>query len=192
MKICGIVLAAGCSSRAGEFKMIHKISNKPMIEYVIDSMNSICDSVVIVTGHEKETLSYLVCKYGKVRLIYNENYLEGMFGSILTGLNDFDADAALICPGDCPAISLDTYFELTKDDFGVQVPFFKGDPGHPIYVRKDFVLKLKCGHFTNLKEFIKNYEYHAVPVDDPAILMDVDYTEDFIKIENYIKGTEHD
>lgn len=187
MKFCGIILAAGCSSRAGEFKMICKIKNKPMIEHIIETMDSLCDRIIVVIGSQKEKLYYLPGKYNKVQLVYNENYFDGMFSSIVTGLGHFADDAAIICPGDCPAINVNTYLKLSEKNYGVQVPIYKGIPGHPVYIRRDFVEKLKNGSFSTLKEFINNCDYHTVHVDDPAILMDVDYPDDFLQMESYLQ-----
>ena len=38
MKVNGLILAAGMSSRMGDFKPLMKINNKTMIERSIDSM----------------------------------------------------------------------------------------------------------------------------------------------------------
>lgn len=187
MKICGVILAAGCSSRAGEFKMTCKIKDKPMIEHIIETMDGLCDSIIVVTGSQREKLYYLMGKYDKVRLVYNENYHDGMFSSVLTGLKYFNDDAVFICPGDYPAIGLNTYQKLSEKDYGVQVPGYEGIPGHPVYIRKDFVEKLNNGSFSTLKEFINSCDYHMVQVDDPAILMDVDYPDDFLHIESYLQ-----
>jgi molybdenum cofactor cytidylyltransferase len=188
MEIVGVVLAAGLSSRAGGFKMTRRLAGKPMIEHVIGAMSFTCKRIVVVTGNRKERLSYLTDRYQNVSLAFNENYTGGMFGSVLRGLFDFKGDAAFICPGDCPAIRPDTYQKLAEGNHPVSVPFYRGIPGHPVFIRGDFVTRLKAGHFTSLREFINACGCNAVETNDPAILMDADYPKDFLLIERYMRG----
>ena len=68
--ITAIILAAGKGTRfKSELpKVLHTINNKPMIHYVIESVNHInIESVCLVVGHKKE----LVKKSCKS---YNVNY----------------------------------------------------------------------------------------------------------------------
>ncbi len=82
MKIDGVVLAAGFSSRAGVFKMELPLEGKTLIEHSIEGMHKICDKIIVVGGYRIEKLKEIFCEYSKVEVIFNENYQSGMFSSV--------------------------------------------------------------------------------------------------------------
>ena len=56
-KICGLVVAAGISSRMGEFKPLMKLRGKTLIENSIDSiLSGGAQSVAVVTGYRADEL----------------------------------------------------------------------------------------------------------------------------------------
>lgn len=172
--------------------MKHKILNKPVIEYVIEKMITVCDSLRIVTGYKKEKLEYIPSRYKAVRLIFNDRYPFGMFSSVLAGLGDLEGERAMIIPGDCPAVSLETFQQMAEITGEILVPCYNGTPGHPVCISKDFVMELLNSDCTTLREFIKRYGFREVNVEDQGILMDIDYFEDFLKIENYMRSQNND
>ena len=65
MKINGLILAAGMSSRMGDFKPLMKINNKSIIEQTIDSMlNSGVNYVTVVLGYRGEEIESMLRNNG--------------------------------------------------------------------------------------------------------------------------------
>lgn len=188
MSIAGVVLAAGYSSRAGCFKMTQTLRGKPVIEHVIGAMDSICDRIVVVTGFGCERLLYLATLYPKVQLIYNKEFNDGMFSSVIAGIRQCEADRVFITPGDCAAVSVNTYRMLAKAKGEISVPFYHGLAGHPICIGRRAVNRLLHGGYTSLHKFIDVYKYNAIEIEDKGILMDLDTPEDFQRVETYLNG----
>lgn len=113
--ITAIILAAGKGSRfKSELpKVLHTINNKPMIHYVIESVNHInIESVCLVVGHKKELVK-------KSCENYNVNYANqdqqlGTGHAVVCALNKLETikDHCIVLAGDCPLITSDTLSEL--------------------------------------------------------------------------------
>ncbi len=73
MKIEGIILAAGLSSRMGKFKPGLKFNNKTLISINIEAMSAFCSTIIVVGGHQINALSGLVKNYSYVKVVENKN-----------------------------------------------------------------------------------------------------------------------
>lgn len=104
MSVDGIVLAAGLSSRVGRYKLALDIQGKTVIERCIESMYDICSNVIVVGGHNYNLLQDILKPYAKVKMILNENYIEGMFTSVKKGLYQVEGDKFFLIPADYPLI----------------------------------------------------------------------------------------
>ncbi len=104
MSVDGIVLAAGLSSRVGRYKLALDIQGKTVIERCIESMYDICSNVIVVGGHNYNLLQDILKPYAKVKMILNENYIEGMFTSVKKGLYQVEEDKFFLIPADYPLI----------------------------------------------------------------------------------------
>ncbi len=191
MEIGGVILAAGYSSRAGDFKLTKKIGGRPVIEYAVEKLAGVCGGVCVVTGFGEERLGYLAEKYAAVRLVYNRDYERGMFSSVLAGLRAMEAERIFLLPGDCPAVRAQTFREMLKSDCGILVPAFQGKTGHPALMKQEAAREAANSGCATLREFIRKYGFQTVQTDDPGVLMDIDWPEDFAEIENYLAGQEH-
>lgn len=188
MSICGIILAAGLSSRAGIFKLTFRICSKPVIEHVVETMSHVCQSIIVVTGYQAEKLSYLGAQYENIRLIRNERYNEGMFGSVKSGLNLSDADRFFIIPGDCACVSPRTYSSLAQADGDIVVPVYNGRKGHPVLIGRAAAASILESRFPTLRDHILAAGFRTFETDDAGILMDIDCPEDIARAELYLSG----
>lgn len=102
MKIDGVILAAGFSTRANTFKMTLEFKGKTILENVIDNMSLYVDRIIIVGGYRIEEIEKIVKRYEKVELIFNDKYEEGMFSSIKKGISKVSGDKFFLTPGDYP------------------------------------------------------------------------------------------
>jgi len=92
MIINGIILSAGFSKRMDNFKPLAIFNDNTFIQNIILKLNSICDQIIIVTGHKEEELKKEITKnltedkytsiIKKIVFVYNRSFAKGMFGSI--------------------------------------------------------------------------------------------------------------
>ena len=89
MKINGLIVAAGLSSRMKDFKPLMKIDNKPLILNTINSLRqSNIEDITVVVGYRKDDLKDLL-KNENVNIVFNENYKStSMYDSFKLGLKE--------------------------------------------------------------------------------------------------------
>ncbi len=103
MKINGLVLAAGMSSRMGKFKPLLEMNGRTMIEQSIESMLvSGVDKIVVVLGYRGEDIEAVLDKAiyrSRIQIVYNENYeTTEMLDSVKIGVQSIDdCDASFFC-----------------------------------------------------------------------------------------------
>jgi len=193
--IDGVVLAAGFSSRADAFKMDLDINGKPVLQRVLDAMCFFCAHVFVVAGFKKERVFRLTEDYPKVTVVENANYADGMFSSVKTGVAAVTAPWFFFSPGDYPLISPGVYLRLLEACFteapggtaaGVYIPVFADRKGHPILINSKLKPALVSEPVdSNLKVFINRTGFTPVPVQDSAILLDIDTPEDYNQALNF-------
>jgi len=160
-------------------KMLLQYDGQPIIYHTIMSMKSVCDKIIIVTGHYDENYLEILPKNLGISIIYNNNYENGMFSSVQKGVENLDGDCFII-PGDYPLIKRDTYYEAIRQKGEIRVPIYKGKKGHPIFLEKAVVKKLQLEpKESNLKAFRNKYQVTYFEVDNEGILFDIDNIEDY-------------
>jgi len=169
----GIVLAGGFSSRAKTNKMFLKYKNKEIILHAIESMNTICQKIILVTGHYHQEIDRFFSGYNNIQVVYNKEYEKGMFSSIKRGVSE-TTNSFFIVPGDYPLINEKTYINLLNSTGAIRVPSYNMRLGHPIYFDKSYKEKILQSDISNLKEFRNQHEFSIINVDDPGILRDID------------------
>ncbi|WP_315117711.1 nucleotidyltransferase family protein [uncultured Clostridium sp.] len=190
MKIEGIILAAGLSTRAGTNKLILDIDGKTVIERCIYGMYDLCSKIIVVGGHRMEEIKDILDKYPKVELVYNPDYLEGMFNSVKKGLSHIKEERFFLIPGDYPVISKKTYEKMLKVDRDIVIPVYNGNKGHPLLM-KSYLIKelLEDIHYETLRDFISEKGFTSLNVEEPGILMDIDTMEDYNRALLYFIST---
>lgn len=188
-----IILAAGYSSRMGEFKPLLKINNRTFIEeLVLTYKNAGVENIVIVTGHKHELIENVFKDKKIAKLVFNKNYDHGMYSSILTGLDSIDSsvyDSFFVNPVDCPLVESKTVEQLIKvfnnSDRDVVYPMYNGRRGHPPIISlrlKDYLLNYNGDNGLRgaLREVSENpYE---LTVKDSYILDDIDNKQEYEKV----------
>ena len=197
--ICGLILAAGLSTRMGEFKPLMPFRGKTLIENAIDSvLGSGAKQVVVVTGYRAEELEPLLAeKYGGcVILTRNPDFATtDMLHSIRVGCAAMPAcDAFFLLPGDMPVVRESTFRKILQQRDGslsVIFPTLDGYRKHPPLV--DYRLIPEILAFSGdggLRQFWKEREaiIRTVSVDDEGVWVDLDTQEDYKKCkEQYEK-----
>ena len=195
----GIILAAGLSSRMGNYKPLTEINGKKLIDWTVDSMFSGgVKDVIVVTGYRSGDIQeHLVRRYqGKVRWTVNEDYRNGrMFDSVKCGLRVLgETEAVYLLPGDMPAISPKTFFLLDEkrriSSRKIFLPTVGGSRKHPPLVAADMVKYiLSYQGEEGLRGFWKKAEalIEEVECDDAGCTLDVDTPEDLKEMERYLQ-----
>ncbi|RXI48254.1 nucleotidyltransferase family protein [Clostridium tetani] len=188
MKVEGIILAAGLSTRAGTNKLILDIDGKTAIERCICGMYDLCSKIIVVGGHRIEDIKGILDRYTGVELIYNPNYLEGMFSSVKKGVIHIKEERFFLIPGDYPVINKKTYEDMLKLDKDIVIPMYNGKKGHPVLMKSYLIEELlKDASYKALRDFINKKGFIPIKVQDPGILMDIDTMEDYKRAVLYFQ-----
>ncbi|QIZ08111.1 nucleotidyltransferase family protein [Priestia megaterium] len=191
-----IVLAAGYSSRANTFKMTLPLEEMSILEHTLSKFEGLCSRVIVVAGFQAELIQEEMAKISsknaysfQIKLVYNENFNQGMFTSIQKGCSEVNTPTFFITPGDCPLVKKETVQLIAEHKGNVVIPSFNYKGGHPIKLSSEVKQKiLETNSESNLRAVLGGYEKKYMNVDDPGVLMDVDTLEDYQKALDYYKG----
>lgn len=184
-KLAGVILAAGLSSRMGEFKPLLEIGGKSMARRVAELMgNAGASPVIVVTGHRHEELEAHLAGDG-VRFIRNPDYASTQqLKSLQLALKELpgDCERVLVSPADIPLVRQDTVAHLLAAEGDFIRPRCGERTGHPVALSAGLIPGL-LGYDGpgGLKGAIQRSgcAVRDVVVDDPGVLMDNDTPADF-------------
>jgi len=208
--IPGLLLGAGSSERFGHEKLLAPL---PTGERVMERSlkahitSQVFPLIVVVSPNLGKTImrhpellsfSQMViedkvdkcntfsCRWGRGRLITNEDHREGISSSIRTGLSclmdEEKAHGILISLADLPFLTSATINvlinEYLREGIGMLVPVFEGVTGHPVLVdvnQFQHDINQITGD-TGLKGLLKRYpeEVKMVPWHDDSVTCDID------------------
>jgi molybdenum cofactor cytidylyltransferase len=174
-----VLLAAGYSSRAGDFKLSWPIEGVPLLVRQTTLFSTCCDRIYVVGGHWIDQVKDLVKGISSVQVVENPHYQEGMFSSVQAGVARVKGDF-FICPSDYPGIAPVTLTELAESPGPISIPTYRGKKGHPLFMKskyRDIVLHEEKS--SNLRNIIAREGFLPVPVDDRGILYDIDTLDDY-------------
>lgn len=189
--LCGLILAAGLSSRMGEFKPLMPLQGKTLIENTVGSvLNGGARSAVVVTGYRGEEVeAVLRSRYGnRVLLVRNPDFAEtDMLRSIQIGCRVMpDCDAFFLLPGDMPVVRESTFRMLRSarptDVSSVIFPTLGGFRKHPPLVDARLIPEILAFQGSGgLRELWRQHEdlIQTVPVDDRGVWVDLDTQQDY-------------
>lgn len=186
----GIVLAAGMSSRMGEFKPLMELAGETMLSRAIRSLKEAGVSrVCVVTGRDAEMIRQSLSGLG-VSYVHNPDYaVSDMFFSIKLGLLAvMECDSVYILPADMPLVLPETIRELTKYQTDVVIPSFNGKKGHPPLMRKRCYKKILLHNGDmGLKGALENFSLKIVETDDEGTILDADTPEAFNNLKTLLE-----
>lgn len=185
-----VILAAGFSSRAGDYKMTMKIEGRYILYRTLDAFVHQCDKIIVVTGYQSEIIHQIISEYeyaSQITCVYNEDYEQGMFTSIQKGVKAVDSLYFYLTPGDYPLIKKATVESLKlalANKAEVLIPSYNHKSGHPILLCETIKNAiLEASKESNLRLVLSTVNKQYVDVDDDGILLDVDTPEDFQNIK---------
>ncbi len=200
-RINGLILAAGLSSRMGDFKPLMPLRGKTLIENSIDSMLLAgVNRVVVVLGHRGADLEAILrSRYigDTVVIAYNHDYAStDMFTSIKIGLSAMpECDAFYLLPGDMPVVAKETflavYRAMPETHAAITFPTLEGYRKHPPLIDSRFIPEiLQYGGEGGLRGFWNLHEasIETVAVDDIGCWTDLDTFEQYFSCINRYKS----
>lgn len=180
MKVEGVILAAGMSSRAGGFKPSFDLGGKTMIGRCVDGMQEVCERIIVVGGREFERLQALVEGYPNVACVKNPSYHIGMFTSVKAGLARVTADRCFVLPADIPLVPGAVYRKLLSLNAEAVIPSYRGRNGHPVCLSGNAIpFILLQPDESSLRETLRLLNSQTVDVGAEEVLVDIDTPEDY-------------
>ena len=203
--ICGVILAAGYSTRMGRDKAL--LPWPPVAEgapaantflgAMIDLLQQVSDLVVVVAGENASTLESVVDAHGAF-LVTNPKPERGQFSSIQVGLREVlnrGRDAAFLAPVDRPPVLPGTvsvlrsiFLNSDPEVWAVVPEISRGGStvhGHPILVGREMMEQfLRAPAAANARDIEHAHKPHVlyVPVNDERVAANIDTPEDYQRL----------
>ena len=191
MQIGALIVAAGMSTRMGEFKPMLSIGSISVAQRVIATLSQAgVSKIVMVTGYNATILERHLSGNGII-FLRNENYeTTQMFDSVKIGLSYLQdkCDKVLFTPVDVPLFTAKTVKTILESGAPLAVPMCEGQQGHPILIANDLIPEIlnDCGEM-GLKGAMDRCSVPLLRIDveDPGTIHDADTPEDFSQLLEY-------
>ncbi|HVN20736.1 MAG TPA: NTP transferase domain-containing protein [Dongiaceae bacterium] len=189
--LAAVILAAGYSSRMGQFKPRLPLGNRSAIEHAISTFQRAgVEDIIVVTGHRARELA-TVLEGQCVNCIFNPKYETGMYSSIVAGIEALsrEVEAVFILPADIPLIRSSTISKLSAAyEAGqalVTYPVFQNRRGHPPLIKRALFTEIVAdGGTCGLRGVLNRFagQSATVTVLDEAIHLDMDTAADYARM----------
>ncbi|MGC2109631.1 MAG: nucleotidyltransferase family protein [Candidatus Korobacteraceae bacterium] len=203
--ICGVILAAGFSTRMGRDKAL--LPWPPVAEgtpaantflgATIDLFQAYTDLVIVVAGANAPHLTPVVYAHGAF-LAVNRHPEQGQFSSLHVGLQEVlnhGRDAALVALIDHPPVLPRTvkalrqaFLDAGPDIWAVIPEARRGDEvlhGHPILIGREMIEAfLRAPVEGTARDVEHRYRQHVqyLPLEDPRLTANIDTPEDYERL----------
>ena len=155
----GVILAAGDSTRMGFPKQLAEIKDKPLLELVIEKVNSNFELSTVVLGYENELIEEKINFYNS-NILINENWEEGIVSSIRTALFFYQEqkqiENLIFFLGDQPEVKDEVIFKLLNNESHnskILIPQYRYKLGFPILIPRQFWSKFELLTQNDTDEF---------------------------------------
>ena len=191
MQTAALIVAAGMSSRMGDFKPMLNIGSISIAQRVVASLQQAgVEKIVTVTGYNATQLERHLSGLGIV-FLRNENYEHTqMFDSACIGLSYLrdKCDRLLFTPVDIPLFTASTVQTLLDSDAPLACPVCDGKRGHPILISASLIPAILSDSGSDgLRGALERCgaEMREIPVEDRGVLHDADTPEDYRTLLKY-------
>ena len=191
MQTAALIVAAGMSSRMGDFKPMLSIGSITIAQRVIATFHQAgIEKIVMVTGYQAVTLERHLSGSGVIFLRNDRYETTQMFDSVKIGLEYLmdKCDRVLFTPVDVPLFTAETVRRLLDANAALACPVCDGQQGHPLLISAALLPKIlaDCGE-QGLKGAVSRCgaALTAVAVNDPGTLRDADTPEDYSALVEY-------
>jgi len=197
-RFCGIILAAGESSRMGRDKALLPWPPAPttatagtFLSSAITLFSPWVDFVLVVAGKNAPALEPVAYALG-ASLVVNPDPARGQFSSLQVGLSEIlnrGRDAAMITLVDRPPVKtqtisvlVDAFEQAVRQGRWAVVPEFQGKHGHPILAGREMMeafLKAPAASNARDVEHAHQDRIEYLAVNDPLVAANVDTPEQY-------------
>ena len=142
MTTAALIVAAGMSSRMGDFKPMLNIGSISIAQRVVATFQQAgVDKIVMVTGYNAVALERHLSGNGIIFLRNEEFQTTPMFTSVCIGLNYLKdkCDRVLFTPVDIPLFTAATVQTLLDSDARLASPVCEGEIGHPTLIASELI-----------------------------------------------------
>lgn len=176
VKVC-VMLAAGLSSRMGQWTMMMPWGEGTILDSAIENALAFCDQVILVTGFRGDELVACYQDHPAVRVVYNPAYQTGMLSSIQCGIRLIREPRFFLALGDMPEVTSDVYRTLWAytGENTCFIPVYEQGKGHPVLLPRcaiELINNAPAG--VTLRKVIKQMDMRKVPVSTQGVHWDVD------------------
>jgi len=188
------MLAAGHSRRFGKCKLSHPLSTGRTV--FAQTYNNIklagASKICVVTQTGSKILDGLKAESPNLLSMTIMNS-SGLGQSIARGVaQTADWPGWIICLADMPAIPAGEYAQIKNlsHKHAIVRPFYKGQPGHPVYLSHKFFTQLtRLGEDKGASSILTEYaeDVFQFQSTEPGIVMDVDTPDKLSEINRYLQ-----
>lgn len=191
MQIGAVIVAAGMSSRMGDFKPMMNIGSISIAQRIVATLHQAgVERIIVVTGYNAQQLERHLAGNGLI-FLRNEAYASTqMFDSAKIGLSYLrdKCDQILFTPVDIPLFTALTVTKLLESGAPLACPVCEGKTGHPLLISSSLLdMILSDSGENGLQGAISRcgVTMTQVPVEDPGVLHDADTPEDYQSLLAY-------
>jgi molybdenum cofactor cytidylyltransferase len=195
---CGLILAAGESSRMGRDKALLTWPPQPtnptedtFLSAAVRLFLDHVDEVLVVVGKNQAALAPVIYANGAT-LVINPDPDRGQFSSLQIGLQEVlnrGRDAAMVTLVDRPPVRTTTIEKLqstfdsatAKRKWAV-IPEYQGKHGHPILLGREMLTAFLSAPDSSNARDVEHANQSCIeylPVDDPLVSLNVDTPEQY-------------
>ena len=197
--LCGLILAAGFSSRMGTDKALLRwppanTKGTTLLSCAIAAFTPLTQHIVVVAGKNADNLAPAIATAG-ASIAVNPEPERGQFSSLQIGLRELLAhrcDAAMITLVDCPPLSA-TSLQLLCDAFDralaqgmwAVTPEYSGRHGHPLLAARPLIDAFLAAPITSTAREVKRvHAQHltSIPVSDPWLTADLNTPDEYAAV----------
>ena len=185
MQTAALIVAAGMSSRMGDFKPMLNIGSISIAQRVVATLQqSGVEKIVVVTGYNAVQLERHLAGLGIVFLRNEDFEHTQMFESACIGLRYLrdKCDRLLFTPVDIPLFTAATVQTMLETDAPLACPGCDGRRGHPILISSALIdAVLADSGKDGLRGALERCgaPMKEIPVRDRGVLHDADTPEDY-------------
>ncbi|WP_431138502.1 NTP transferase domain-containing protein [Enterobacter mori] len=184
MQVDCIITAAGLSSRMGQWKMMLPWQGGTILDASIKNARRCCSHIILVTGFRHQELMARYSSVPNMMLVYNPDFRQGLYSSVKAGLQTLRHDYCFITHGDLPCLDDAIFYGLWEQRFeGTLMPYYAGIPGHPILTSTSNLRRcLSEEQQTSVRQSLLTGLCRQIPLNNPAIVLDIDTPEDYSRL----------
>jgi molybdenum cofactor cytidylyltransferase len=193
MKLIGVLLAAGRSTRMGRPKQLlpwppNAVDSKPLVAAAFDAIACVCDAMVVVVGQESEAVIAALGerKFRPMHVDPTVEMITSVKVGILTVRVVYPTADVLLHPSDHPEVRRETLDLLintaAKNPGRAVMPTYKNEGGHPVLIPASLCANIMSyAGSGGLRQFWIDHaeECLRLPVIDPKVVVDVDTPADY-------------